>query len=454
MPTFLNSYFIVAKNKYSKLEEEKKLTGFALQNSRRESNVMSGSVLKEMYDELDDNLDLLKKYNGTPVKFGSYVQFLHMDSQKFLGFSPNRSSQSEPDNLAVELADEFSDLTKFKLLPVFNYQANNNGMIFNGDEVYVLSCSQVTKGSYEPYLNASKAISSITSLENQQDDTALREINMTVDKNSSFRLNIFSSYIDNYDNLLKVSDVIGITYSELGLNLVSVGYKGMKKQVGRFSLRVETDKLASLLGNSNGMYRIENYDSKDSGGFLEWGKSYRLKHIGSSTYLTMDSPAIDKKMYPSSNVTRSVVFTENISAVKPLTFELIPSTLGSKNRPVLLRYIMKDSYFKLISKEDKNVFRLQVLENKGRLDPKNKAASGLDPVFSMEDKDNIFKVSRISANSVGSTNFILSSKTSIMAYLTDYLLAEKVPEQANELKKFQDETEFTLMCFKVDGINV
>jgi len=156
LPRFVCSSFAAAKNKYTQLQEEKSLTGFALQNSRRESNIESGTILKEMYDELDDNLEILKKNNGTDVKFGSQVQFLHVDSQKFMSFMPHKSSIIEPDNLGVELSDEFSDLTVFKLLAVFNYQANNNGLILDNDEVYIMNCTESTKGAYEPYLNASK----------------------------------------------------------------------------------------------------------------------------------------------------------------------------------------------------------------------------------------------------------------------------------------------------------
>ena len=78
---------------------------------------------------------------------------------------------------------------------------------------------------------------------------------------------------------MKVNDVVGISYSELGLGFITVGYKGMKKQSGSFAIKEEANRLANQFGNSNGMYRIENFNDDKCGGFLEWDKPYRLKHL-------------------------------------------------------------------------------------------------------------------------------------------------------------------------------
>lgn len=232
-----------------------------------------------MYDELDDNLEILKRNNSQYIKFGNQVQFLHIESQKFLGFLPMKSANVEPDNLALELVDEFSDSTAFKLLPVFNYQANNNGLIMNGDEVYIASCSDQAKGNYQPYMNASKLITAHRNADSNAKDVPWREMNISLEQNTSFKLNIFSCYLDNFTDNLKVNDVIGVSYAELGLGFISIGYDDMEHQPGSFAIKEESNKMANLIGNSNGMYRIENFDNDQSGGFLEWGKPYKLRHL-------------------------------------------------------------------------------------------------------------------------------------------------------------------------------
>lgn len=158
LPRFLNGFYEDSKAKLGEIQADKELKDFAFQNKMRENNVASGSLLREMFDELDDNLEILKRTNAQHVKFGNQVQFLHEESHKFLAFCPGKSSFVEPDNLAVELSDEFSDLTTFKLLPVFNYQANNKGLIMDSDEVYIVSCAEQAKGNYQPYLSVSKPV--------------------------------------------------------------------------------------------------------------------------------------------------------------------------------------------------------------------------------------------------------------------------------------------------------
>jgi len=300
----------------------------------------------------------------------------------------------------------------------------------------------------------------VTNQEIEETHNLISEINVTTEKSCSFRINIFSPYLDANDDNLKVSDVIGVTYSELGLNLASIGYKNMPRQEGRFALRDETDRIASLRGNSNGMFRVENYHDNEPGGFLQWGKKYRLKHLASNRYLSMGPPIDDQNSDPNKPSIRSVVFEDEASDSCGFTFELIPSTLGSKDRDILLKYLMKDSYFKIVIQSDNLTYRLQALDQGGTQKQKEKGSAGIEPVFSTLDEDNIFKVNKVSSNSVGSTNFILSTKSSIMDYLTTYL--KEKPDQFNmikeeeQLKYFNNiliETEFTVVCFKVGIFN-
>jgi hypothetical protein len=59
---------------------------------------------------------------------------------------------------------------------------------------------------------------------------------------------------------------------------------------------------------------------------------------------------------------REVVFTKDLSKVLPISFELIVPTLGSKNREVMFKFIMKDSYFKIKVNTGDEQFRLEARE--------------------------------------------------------------------------------------------
>jgi hypothetical protein len=104
-------------------------------------------------------------------------------------------------------------------------------------------------------------------------------MNINLNESTSFRIRIFSCYLDNFAENLTVNDVIGVSYSELGLSFISVGYSEMERQLAGFAIKEESNKLANLNGNSNGMYRVENFNEDQSGGFLEWSKPYKLKHL-------------------------------------------------------------------------------------------------------------------------------------------------------------------------------
>ena len=94
-----------------------------------EQNEVVQTMIRQMNDEVKQNFDLCQKTYGTPVRFNQIIQLLHVQSQKFLTYFPKSSSKYEPDNLAVELGDEYSDNTKFRLLSVYNFQQGNQGRL-------------------------------------------------------------------------------------------------------------------------------------------------------------------------------------------------------------------------------------------------------------------------------------------------------------------------------------
>jgi hypothetical protein len=145
----------VTKEKYRDIQASGERTGFGGEVALRESNLIAGNALKEMYEELEDNLETLSLQNNQPLKFGAEIQLLNMDTHKYLSFLPHKKALINNDNFAVELVEEFSDLTTFKLQPVFYYQQNNGGLVLDEDEVYIMSCAEETKGSFEPYLSKS-----------------------------------------------------------------------------------------------------------------------------------------------------------------------------------------------------------------------------------------------------------------------------------------------------------
>jgi hypothetical protein len=270
----------VTKEKYREIQQSGERPGFGGEVAARESNLIAGTALKEMYEELEDNLETLSRQNNQPIRFGQEIQLLNMDSHKYLSFLPQKKALNNNEDFAVELAEEFSDLTTFKLQPVFYYQQNNGGLVLDEDEVYIVSCAEETKGSFEPYLSKSDPKSKLSIDDPKASDEVLKpELSISVEKSVHFRVKLFSDFLDGNENLLKVNDVIWITYNQFNINLECFGGENPQNIEGKFGLKSESGAQKEIEGNSKGMFSIENFDDNMPGGYVQWGKPYKLKHL-------------------------------------------------------------------------------------------------------------------------------------------------------------------------------
>lgn len=159
LPRFNYRHYEQCKDKYGSIHEvfaDKKQPGYTIMSNFREANVESGIMLKDMYNEVNDNYGILQRNNGRSLKFANSVQFLHLESQRFLSFVPTKSSVFEPECLAIELADEYSPLSIFKLLPVFNYQTDI-AEIKGGDDIHIRSFTDEASSRQEFYLGVAKS---------------------------------------------------------------------------------------------------------------------------------------------------------------------------------------------------------------------------------------------------------------------------------------------------------
>lgn len=146
---------------------------------------------------------------------------------------------------------------------------------------------------------------------------------------------------------------------------------------------------------------------------------------------------------------REVTFTADLTKLRPVYFDLVTATLGSKNREVLFRFIMKDSYFKIRTELAGVTFRVEAREVEERIGANIKAS--IEPVFSSSDDNNVFKAAKVSPNSVGALTFIIDNKRLVIDYLQNHLLIENKLEEVKELNDLLEETEFVLDCFTVNS---
>jgi hypothetical protein len=91
----------------------------------------------------------------------------------------------------------------------FSFQQETGGYIFDQDTVYILSTMD-QQGSQEPGLFASK----VKEYGEPGKKRYKRELNISPEKRSFWKIEIFSKYIDDKMGYLSVYDVIWINFSE------------------------------------------------------------------------------------------------------------------------------------------------------------------------------------------------------------------------------------------------
>jgi Inositol 1,4,5-trisphosphate/ryanodine receptor/MIR domain/RIH domain len=219
-------------------------------------------LAENLEGEIKLNLEGYQKTKGEPVRFGSIVYLQHIQSHKFLSVLPNQTALSDKDSFKVALIDFPNDYSYIKIQPSYNFQKEGNGFI-RIDDIVILEILL-------PSLNKPVFITtSNSSLKNQE----LKEINASLDSKFKWQINFYLETPIENNNLIRSGDYVWISHSEIGVVLV-----GAKDKTIYFNNNI-TD--------CNGLWQIEKIDNKQ-GGYIYSEKQYRLKHLSSGLYLSVE----------------------------------------------------------------------------------------------------------------------------------------------------------------------
>lgn len=123
-----------------------------------------------------------------------------------------------------------------------------------------------------------------------------REMNISADKKTAFEIYIFSEFLDEKKGFLAACDLFWINLSELDVFLIFFFYDKYEKLtlIGD-SVNVDkssshsfkfigcetTEKFKKFIGNPNGLFVIESNENSEKlkGGYIEWEKKYKLRHL-------------------------------------------------------------------------------------------------------------------------------------------------------------------------------
>ncbi|EAR92909.2 zinc finger, C2H2 type family protein (macronuclear) [Tetrahymena thermophila SB210] len=423
LPPFYDNEYIKTKQVSDQKKQEKKEKKRSF--NRRAARQEIPKQIKLMEEEAQLNYDQYEKLKGTPVLYGQTIQLLHHNSNKYLQFDQKSVSDFESDNLKVSLNEEYSEETQFRILPCFSYQQESQGLIFDQDTVYVVSTIDSRNSVGDPYLHASKDIGE----SQDQNKPKKKEMNVSTDKKSQWKIRIFCDYNDERNGMLSVCDIIWINYSEKDLNLLVQKITENEKEE-KYLLRFEdcdsTEKYKKFVGNSNGMFVIESQNMMQ-GGLVEWDNMYRLRHLTTNQYLSLVVMGTNEVVQDD----RCLVLQTDPEKASYFKFELIYSTLISRNRKNLTKYMQKDSYFRMsvkassrgIKGEDEEVFWLKTADSDEFRESVreyqdvmnlNSTEKQIFPAFStIKKEENVFKLNKASSNEVRMTEFLLSCRRTI-----------------------------------------
>lgn len=222
---------------------------------------------EKFISELKGNLDTYEEKKGKFILFGSIVYLQHVQSHRFLTIKPDNISRVDKDSLKVHLADFPDDNSYIKLEPSYNFQKEGKGYIRKND-IIILEISLKSK-------TASVSVSEeyITS---NLSTKKTREINACFDKRPKWQVNMYSTINLENSKLIMCSNYIWISQSE-----------GKAVFIGSIKENHSHVFFHSNLSNCNGLWEIENEDLTE-GSFIYSDRKYRIKHLSSGLYLTLE----------------------------------------------------------------------------------------------------------------------------------------------------------------------
>ena len=153
--------------------------------------------LQELADaEEEDNKLEFKRRKGDPVPYGQTIQLYHVASRRYVRISTTTTSRREPSHLKVDLSEEITRGSWFRIMPRFKVRAEGDPIRGN-DQVVIESVESVGQ-----YWHASTL-----PLQELHPSAANHEINLSVNK-SAFVMVLHASIMDHKPGCMKGGSVI------------------------------------------------------------------------------------------------------------------------------------------------------------------------------------------------------------------------------------------------------
>eukprot|EP01051_Picozoa_sp_SAG22_P004810 SAG22_NODE_268_length_13300_cov_161.222862_3_plen_2875_part_00 len=250
----------------------------------RSSSAADKETARLKYEVLNDELE--KQYDGTAVKFGSYVQLRHVKSGLFLTMNPRLVAARERDCMQVQLQEGDVE-SAFCMRPKYKLRKDGSTIHWNDECIFAntehglsLHCSK--------YKVASRH-SSNTAVDEDSHDRYC-ECNASP-RLTGWRFKFYSSYAISSAALpkaLRSGDVIRLQHTEsngyICCEMFSLDTVHVRVAVADSHKQTEELHVGQL-------WRVE-MGSADMGGLATFDKPVRFKHVASGRYLCVSDSSM------------------------------------------------------------------------------------------------------------------------------------------------------------------
>ncbi|KAK6195687.1 hypothetical protein SNE40_001061 [Patella caerulea] len=269
-----NRYKLNKKYLKSETQSKEDPDNIALKN-----NVSQNKITADL--ESEDNALEQKRQQGRKVLYGQVIQLRHLFSDKYVHVSTTKTSNTESNNMAVELRSENAKHCQFRIMP--RYKVKSEGDVVQVDDQIVLESFK----SSGQYLHVSRPPLPKTSVYSH-----CCELNLSVVQ-SGFTIYRKHKPGPDDDKKIKVSDMLRFYHKEMEAYLVAEGLFD-DEIVEDVHLRVRTvdqNNPKTLFPSSSAVtyWQIELQEGPIAGGVLKWEQQCKIIHMCTRKYLMVDT---------------------------------------------------------------------------------------------------------------------------------------------------------------------
>ncbi|XP_052703114.1 inositol 1,4,5-trisphosphate receptor type 3-like isoform X2 [Crassostrea angulata] len=229
--------------------------------------------------ENDDNILEQKRQLGKKVLYGQVIQLRHQFTNKYIHVSTTKTSDTESNNMAVELKEENSKHALFRLMP--RYKVKAEGDVVQVDDQVVLE-SMKSPGSF---LHVSKPLLGHGSVYSKS-----HELNVSVQQ-SGFTINRKYKPVAGDQTKLQFGDIIRFYHKEMEAYLVAEGlFDDEICEDVHMRLRPINQSIPKTMSPSTSAityWQIERQEGPVSGGVLKWEQQCKIIHMCTRKYMTV-----------------------------------------------------------------------------------------------------------------------------------------------------------------------